>query len=488
MDRLRIAFVAAEVAPFSKTGGLGDVASALPRELHRRGHDVRVFTPLHGTIDLDRYGFVPVSFLRDVPVTLGHLRVCFTAYVGRAPGTDLDVYFIHCPELLFRRSIYTADADEHLRFALLTHAVFLCCQRMGWAPQVIHANDWHTALAPIYRRTIYAWDQLFAATRTVLTIHNIAYQGVFKSRTLGDLGLAEHQDLLPGDDLGAGRLRFLATGIRWADVVSTVSETYAREIQTPAYGAGLDGLLRQRGGSVIGIVNGVDYGTWDPESDPHLACRYGIEDAEDGKAQNKRELLQAAGLEATDGPLFGIVSRLTEQKGLDLLDGPLQAMLTHRRDTRLVVLGSGERRYERFFESLARSFPDRVAFNRGYDEPHAHRIEAAADVFLMPSRFEPCGLNQLYSLRYGTAPLVRRTGGLADTVTPFHREQGEGDGFVFEHFDTTGLSWALEQALDLWPDRDAWRRLLLNGMHRDFSWQRQATPYENLYSLLAAGA
>lgn len=488
MEPLRIGFVAAEVAPFTKTGGLADVASALPLELQRRGHDVRVFTPLHGTIDLDAHGFVPVAFLRDVPVELGPHRVQITVYVGRAPGTDLDLYFIHCPALFFRPSVYTNDRDEHLRFALLSHAAYLCCQRMGWAPHVLHANDWHAALVPLLRSAVYGWDRLFAGTRTVLTIHNIAYQGVFPASAVADLGLAGHAGALHQGDLAAGIVNFMKTGILWADVVTTVSNTYAREIRTAEYGVGLDGLLRQRGGSVIGIVNGVDYGTWDPSGDPYLERRYGLDDAEAGKAENKLPLLAALGLAPADGPLFGIVSRMTAQKGFDLLDGPLDAMLHHRRETRLIVLGSGEARYEAFFHGLARRFPGQVCFHRGYHEALAHRIEAASDVFLMPSRFEPCGLNQLYSLRYGTPPLVRKTGGLADTVEHFDRARGEGTGFVFEHFDRTGLAWALEQALALWGDREAWRTMRSNGMQRDFSWQRQATPYENLYGLLAFGA
>lgn len=488
MESLRIGFVAAEVAPFTKTGGLADVASALPLELARRGHDVRVFTPLHGTIDLDAHGFTQVGFLRDIPVELGRHRVTFSVYVGRAPGTELDIYFIHCPALFFRPSVYTNDPDEHLRFALLAHAAYRCCQHMGWAPQVLHANDWHAALVPIYRRTIYGWDQLFAGTRTILTIHNIAYQGVFSAESVGDLGLSGHAELLHQDDLRSGIVNFMKSGVLWADAVTTVSPTYAREIRTSAFGVGLDGLLRQRGGSVIGILNGVDYDTWDPTVDPHLPRNYGPDDVEAGKAENRAELFSTVGLENSKGPLFGVVSRMTGQKGFELLDGPLDAMLHHHRETRLVALGSGEARFEGYFHALAKRFPKQVFYHRGYHERLAHRIEAASDVFLMPSRFEPCGLNQMYSLRYGTAPLVRKTGGLADTVEHFDRARGTGTGFVFENYDQRGFAWALEQVLELWPDRDAWRTMRASGMARDFSWQRQATPYENLYGLLAFGA
>lgn len=483
---LKIAFVASEVAPFAKTGGLADVASALPRYLHGQGHDVRVFMPLHGKIDLDTYAFARVDFLRDVTVAVGPHRVGFSVYVARAPDSDLDIYFIHCPALYHRPNVYTGDADESLRFATLCHALFACCQRMGWAPDILHANDWHTALVPLLKRTVYGWDRLFHQAKTILTIHNIAYQGAFPASVVDEVGLGGFRELLHQDHLRAGAVSFLETGLLHADVVTTVSETYAREIQTPAFGMGLEDLLRHRSASVVGIVNGVDYGTWNPESDPHIEPNYGIDDVAAGKRANKDTLLATLDLAAAErAPLFGIISRLTGQKGFELLFEPLPAML-HHLDVRLVVLGTGEPRYETFFHDLQRRFPHKVVFHRGYSEALAHKIEAAADIFLMPSRFEPCGLNQMYSLKYGTVPIVRKTGGLADTVQLFDPTTRTGTGFVFDHYTTEGMTWALERALATYQDQEAWAQLRENGMRRDYSWERQGAQYERLYRRLTA--
>jgi len=485
---LKICFVAAEVMPFSKTGGLADVAGALPRYLHERGHDVRLVTPLHAQIDASRYDFVRVEFLTDVPVDLGHHRFHFTVYVARSEGSELDVYFVDCPQLFHRPAVYTGEWDEHLRFALLCRAALASCQRMGFAPDVVHAHDWHTALLPIYVKTLYKWDALFARTKTVLTIHNIAYQGIFPAEVVGNLGLSDYTPLLYQDDLKAGRVNLLKTGVLYADVVSTVSRTYAREIRTPAFGEGLEGLLHERRASVVGIVNGVDYGTWSPENDPYIPHPYTIDDVEEGKRANRDHLLSELGLPgAGNAPVLGIVSRLTAQKGFELLFEPLPEALRYL-DLRLVVLGTGEGRFEEHFHYLQRTFPQKVCYYRGYNEKLAHLIEAGADVFLMPSRFEPCGLNQMYSLKYGTAPIVRKTGGLADTVDHFDPATGRGTGFVFEHYDSNGFTWALQQALTAWKDPRAWALLRRNGMETDYSWERQGAEYEELYKALLPAA
>jgi starch synthase len=482
--KLEICFIASEVAPYAKTGGLADVASALPAHLAGRGHDVRLFTPLYSTIDTSRFDFTPVDFLLNVPAALGAHHFTFSVFVSRLPGTGLDVYFLNCPELYHRPSVYTGEWDEHLRFGLLQLGALACCQRMGFAPDVLHCNDWHTALAPLYLKTVFGWDRLFARTKTVLTIHNIAYQGVFPADVVGNLGLSDYAALFFQEDLARGVVNFMKTGILYADVVTTVSRTYAREIRTAAFGEGLDPLLRERGAAVVGIVNGVDYGTWDPETDPLIPYNYTIEGAGEGKRKNKVHLLGELGLAVSEeAPLVGVISRLTAQKGFDLTFEPLPEALRHL-DLRLAILGSGEGRYEDHFYWLQRTFPRKVCFFRGYNEPLAHRIEAASDIFLMPSRFEPCGLNQMYSLRYGTAPVVRKTGGLADTVEPFDPATGEGTGFVFETFDPPGFAWALARALAAYRDREAWARLRENGMKKDYSWDRQVAEYEKLYAAL----
>ena len=484
MEPLKICFVASEVAPFAKTGGLADVASALPEYLKGQGHDVRVFMPLYSAIDTSKHSMTPVDFLRDVQLRLGPHHFSCSVFVGRAPESEVDVYFINCPQLFHRDGVYTGEWDEHLRFALLSRATFECCQRMGWGPDIFHCNDWHTALVPLYLKTLYDWDQLFSHSKTILTIHNIAYQGVFPADVVPNLGLEKYQSLLFQADLEQGAVSFMKTGVLYADVITTVSHTYAREIQTEAFGMGLESLLRERSGSVVGIVNGVDYREWSPENDPFIPYRYGIDDVDEGKRKNKRHLLESVGLVANDEtPLVGIVSRLTSQKGFELTYEALPEALRYL-DLCAVVLGTGESGIEDHFHWLQRTFPQRVCYYRGYNNELAHLIEAGSDIFLMPSRFEPCGLNQMYSLKYGTAPVVRKTGGLADTVEHFDPETGEGTGFVFEHFDKAGFTWAFKAALTTYRDQDAWKRLRRNGMEKDYSWERQGAEYEKLYARL----
>ena len=481
---MNICFVAAEVAPFAKTGGLADVSSALPAQLKRDGHDVRIFMPLYSKIRLDSSP-TPVDFLHHVPVALGDQVFHYSVFTTRLPGTEVDVYLIGCPPLFDRDGIYTGGWDDHLRFAMLSQAALKCCQHMGWAPDIVHANDWHTALVPIYLKTLFAWDRnIFGRAKSVLTIHNIAYQGKFPADVVHNLGLEPYRWLLHQDHLAEGWVGFLETGILHADVVTTVSRTYAQEIQTAAFGNGLEGLLRQRSETVTGIVNGVDYSVWSPQSDSTLPWNYGIDDVAEGKAECKRFLLEQLGLPpAPSAPVLGIVSRLTAQKGFELIfDGLTQAL--RYLDLRVTVLGSGERSLEERFQWLQNSFPDKVCFYRGYNEELAHLIEAGADIFLMPSLFEPCGLNQMYSLKYGTVPIVRRTGGLADTVQLFDPRTRQGTGVVFDHYDSTGFAWALKTALELYQDPELWDRLRRNGMEQDYSWARQGAIYQDLYRSL----
>jgi len=484
---MRICQIAAEVAPFAKTGGLGDVVAGLSRALGKAGHDVRVFLPFYARIAQQDHRFVPVEFLRDIESTFGSRRFTWSVLTTKLPASEVDVYLVHCPTLYHHDSIYSGDWDEYLRYGLLTRAALECCQRMGWSPEVVHAHDWHTALAPLYLRTSFAWDKLFARTRTVLTLHNLAYQGVFGAGVADELGFGAHLGLLHQEDLRLGRMSFLKSGLLYADLLTTVSRTYAREIQTPEHGFGLDPMLRARAERLVGIVNGVDYDSWDPATDPHLPEHYSAQDP-GNKEKLKRQLLEKVGLPYSErAPVLGVVSRLTAQKGFELFFDSLPEFLFHR-DLRLVALGSGEERYESLLSWLAVSFPGKAWYFRGYNEPLAHWIEAGADIFLMPSKYEPCGLNQMYSLRYGTPPVVRRTGGLADTVQPWNPVAGEGTGFVFDRFTPEGFRWGLDSALHAWNDREAWRKLMRNGMAKDYSWSRQVLHYIELYEqLLAAG-
>ena len=483
VPRLKICFAASEVAPFAKTGGLADVAAALPRQLHRLGHDVRLFMPLHSSIDGSGHELGPVEFARDVPLRLGDRQSTFSLRTTTLPDSDLAVYFVDCPELFRRPTIYTQAPDEARRFAFFDRAVIESCQRMGWGPDLFHCNDWHTGLLPLLLKTVYEWDRLFGGSKTLMTIHNIGYQGMFPGGEIDALGLGAYRHLFDQDDLRRDRMSFLRTGLIYADVLTTVSPTYAREIQTDAYGMGLQSLLRARSQRLTGILNGVDYDEWSPEKDRFIPHRYSRRRME-GKLKNKRHLQLEMGLpEDTDPPLMGVVSRLTGQKGFDLCFAVLPEMLATS-DLRLVALGSGEERYEELFGWLQRRFPGRAVYYRGYNNELAHLIEAGADMFLMPSRYEPCGLNQMFSMRYGTVPIVRRTGGLADTVSQFDENRGTGTGVVFEHHNPDGLRWALGRALELYRKPESWTTLVRNAMAQDYSWEKQAQAYLRLYAWL----
>lgn len=483
MNPLSICLVSSEVAPYAKTGGLADVTAALARYLTRAGHDVRTFLPLYRRIATGKHEIEPVPGLADLSMQFGRRRVTYSILRTRMAKSDAPLFLVKCPEFYDREGIYAADGDEHLRFGFLSRAAIEACQHMRWRPDVFHLNDWHTGLVPLYLRTLYAWDRLFERTRTLLTLHNNAYQGIFPASVAADLDLQNETKFLHQEDLREGRLSFLKTGILYATALSTVSRTYAREIQGDELGMGLQGMLRQRDDHLFGIVNGVDVDEWHPSNDTLIPHRYDARDLS-GKMRMKAALLAKSGLSGGPRvPVVGIVSRFTAQKGLDLLHDSLTVFL-QREDMRLVVLGSGEERYERYFEWLAKNFPEKVAYKKGYDNELAHWIEAGADLFLMPSRFEPCGLNQMYSMAYGTVPVVRRTGGLADTVQAWDPSTGQGTGFVFENYDAQAFYDALNRALRAWRDPAQWQRLVQNGMAQDFSWERQIQRYVDLYRRL----
>jgi starch synthase len=480
---MKICLLTSELSPFAKTGGLGDAVTGLARFLSNQGVDVRLFMPFYSSSSIEPAAVTPVEFLQGLHTELAGRSVRYKVHTTPLPGSSLPIYLVDCPALYDRSGIYDERGDEHLRFGLLARATIESCQHMGFGPDVFHLNDWHTALVPIYLRTLYGWDGLFSNSRTLLTIHNLAFQGIFPAAEVEALGLAPARSLLHQQELARGRLNFMTTGILHADHLSTVSRTYAHEIQTPAHGFGLDPLLRRRSDHLAGLVNGVDYGEWDPSADTHIPYPYSAASIED-KERNKKALLEEVGLPYEQGvAALGVVSRLTAQKGFDLCFESLPELLG-RRDFRLVVLGSGEAHYERFFHQLRDAFPEKVHFHAGFSNPLAHRIQAGCDMLLVPSLYEPCGLTQLYSLRYGTVPVVRRTGGLADTVELYDSAAGTGTGFVFDDFDPRALRWALDYALDSYADPERWRRLMANGMSQDFSWERQGEPYLDLYQRL----
>jgi len=477
MKALSILFATSEMAPWVKTGGLGDVAAALPAALHKANHDIRVLLPLYPALKL---AFPEAIVIAELPALAPALPA---ARLLAAVADGLPLLLLDCPTLYERPGNPYLDAlgqdwpDNDIRFGLLSRVAALLGQEkspLDWRPDVVHVNDWQTALAP-------AWLHYEGGAASVVTVHNIAFQGCYPRALLSELGLPEHAWRFDGVEYH-DQLSFLKAGLQLASQISTVSPTYAREIQDEHFGYALAPLLRHRSTQLRGILNGVDTEIWNPAADPALAHPYAANRLA-AKRLNKAALQSEMGLaEAGDRPLFGVISRLTEQKGLDLLltiaDG-----IPHL-PAQLVVLGSGDKVMEAGFKALAERFPGQIAVRLGFNEGLAHRIEAGADCFLMPSRFEPCGLNQMYSLRYGTPPIVRATGGLADTVVDLNEAtlaDRTANGFVLDG-DTPHALWlAMERVVATWQDKRLWLRIQQNGMRCNFSWEHAAEEYLSLY-------
>ncbi len=477
---MKLCLLSSEIVPYAKTGGLADVAGALLPELKLRGHDVRAYMPLYAPVRAAHPELKPVPGLQNVELSLGATSYAYSLWTQNVPSAGVPVFFVDCPPMFDRPSFYTADADEHRRFLLFTRAAIDSCRRFGWIPDIFHCNDWHTAFLPLYLKTVYASVPGFGRVRSVLTIHNIGYQGILPAAAVGDLGLGAFESRLDAGDRVAGIINSLKTGIKFADALTTVSPTYAREIAETPLGMGMQQTLRERNHGVVGILNGVDYREWDPRHDRHLAVHFDREDTR-GKRTNKERLIGATGLHLEPRqPIVSMVTRLAQQKGIDLLFDALPVLLNEC-DFGFVILGNGESQYMAFFRDLAARFRGRVVFRSGYDESLAHLIEAGSDIFLMPSRYEPCGLNQMYSMRYGTIPVVRRTGGLADSVQHFDPAAGTGTGCVFNDFDAAAVIWGVRTALEWFGDEHAWGRLMQNAMAEDFSWGRSTAKYEQVY-------
>jgi starch synthase len=474
-DRLRVLYVAAEVAPFAKTGGLADVAGALPQALARLGHDVRVVMPLHRGVAAAA-GPLRVAVPR-VTVPIGDRAVEGALLEGRL-GDRVPVYFVAHDGYYDRPALYGAS-DDCERFVFFCRSVLAALPLLGWAPQVVHANDWQAGLIPVYLETLYRDLPAYADVATVFTVHNLAYQGVFWHYDLPMTGLG--WDLFtPAGIEFYGHLSLLKGGLVFADLLTTVSPTYAREIQTPAFGERMDGILRERAADLVGILNGLDVAAWNPATDPDIPKRFD-RDEPDGKAACTAALRDEMGLldPSRRAPLIGMVSRLAAQKGVDLVVESVPAI--RAAGGQLVVLGSGEEPLERVLGELAHVHPDSVAVRIGFDDRLARRIYAGADLFLMPSRYEPCGLGQLIALRYGAVPVVRRTGGLADTVRPWDATTGEGTGFLFDELSADACATTVARACAVHADPAAWRRLVGNAMATDFSWDSSAESYVTCY-------
>jgi starch synthase len=481
--------IASEANPFSKTGGLADVATALTRALGRLGHEVTLVTPRYrGAGDGPARGTVRV-------VVADHVFQCRLIESPLGPGAA--ALLLDCAELFDRAGIYNEAGvdypDNAVRFAVLTAAAIDWASAQSPAFDIVHAHDWQAGLTPVYLRTpgtfgppLRPGGHAPGTPGTVFTIHNLAYQGIFDKAWVPRLGLRWEDFTIEGFEFW-DRLSFLKAGVNFADAITTVSPTYAHEIQRPEYGYGFDGVMRARRAALTGILNGIDTDEWNPLTDRFLPAPFDQDDLA-GKAAAKRQLLAAYGLPADEAalerPVVAMVSRMVHQKGLDLVEAAAADLVSL--DATFVVVGSGDARYEQLWRSLAASRPDRVGVFIGFNEARAHLVEAGADMFLMPSRFEPCGLNQMYSLRYGTVPVVRAVGGLVDTVVPYSPKSGQGTGFLFSEYHPAAMLAALADALRLYRNRRAWRRLQKNGMKKNFSWDRSAAEYITVYKRVMA--
>jgi starch synthase len=484
--KLKILIATPEAVPFAKTGGLADVTGSLPKALSKLGHQVKIILPKYKMVNETTFNLQEVNL--NIPeISLGEKKERIKLKNFQLADSGVECLFIVDDKYYDRDELYKdkttgfdyADNDE--RFILFARGSLEILKALNWQPDIIHANDWQSALIPAYLKTLYAGDPFFADTSTLFSIHNIAYQGNFPKDSFAKIGIAKDLFYPTSPFEFWGNVNFLKVGISYADILSTVSERYAVEIQSSSeFGFGLEGVLRTRNADLYGIVNGIDYEEWSPEKDKYIPCHYSEEDFS-GKEKDKRALLKKCNLPGTkkDVPLIGIISRLADQKGFDLLAEISDKLLSL--DLRLVILGTGDEKYHKLFKQMAKKYPQKISVNLRFDNALAHLIEAGADMFLMPSRYEPCGLNQLYSLKYGTVPIVRETGGLADTIQDYDPNTSEGTGFVFKNYDSDELLEAVERALQVYEQKEVWTKLMKKGMQKDFSWQASAKKYEDLY-------
>ncbi len=481
MDKpLHVLLATPEAAPFAKTGGLADVAGALPKFLQALGCEIKLVMPYYR---MARNSDLPIQYLgEEIEVPLGNEIIGADIYQGHL-DQGIPVYFIGREEFFDRQYLYSTPKGDYFdnaeRFIFFSKAALLLCQHIEFSPDVIHHHEWQTGLIPAYLKSIYRSHPFLAHAAVVFTIHNIAYQGLFRKEKFWLTGLPEAMYNPEGIEFWE-RINLMKAGIVYADVINTVSQKYSQEIQTPEYGYGLEGILKKRKEDLYGIINGVDYKDWAPSHDSYLIASYDLNDLS-GKKACKKDLLKEFGLPASleKAPLLGMISRLADQKGFDLLAEILEELFAL--DIGFVLLGTGEQKYHDLFNRVARKYPKKAGIRIAYDERLAHKIEAGADFFLMPSKYEPCGLNQIYSLRYGTIPVVRATGGLDDTITSYDPGTGKGNGFKFNRYDAKELLNQIKVAIGFFHRPEHWKQLLRNAMMADFSWQRSAEAYLQLY-------
>jgi len=487
--KFKILYVTSEVVPFIKTGGLADVSSALPQKLMELGHQVRIVVPKYGAIDERKYKIHEVVRLKDLTTNIGNKEVTFSLRSSFLVGQKarVQIYFLDNPEYFGKRHSLYADPlsgdyfkDNDERFILLAKSVFELIIKLGWVPDIIHCNDWQCGLIPSYLKTVYNDSEIFKDVKSLFTIHNLGFQGVFPKSNFAKTGLPDSLNSEKGI-IHKGKVNFLKAGLNYADVINTVSETYANEIcKNDDISSGLKNVLCKRKRNLYGIVNGIDTLIWNPEKDKKITTKYSIKSIKDKKA-NKKSLEEKFGFDYDENiPLIGMISRLEDTKGFDLVKKSFKELMSL--NVKMVLLGTGEKKYHKFFDEAAAKYPGKFACYLGFDDEIAHLIEAGADIFLMPSKYEPCGLNQMYSLVYGTVPVVRETGGLADTVINYNSKNGTGNGFAFKKYDSKEFIKTLKQAIKVYnDDKKSWEKIMKVGMKSNFSWLNSAKNYVNLY-------
>ncbi len=481
---MKVTFVSSEIFPYAKTGGLADVSGSLPKALSKLDCNVKIFMPKYYSIDNSKFELQYNNDIGEFGVQVGSHKRLARILNATLPGSMVEIYLIDCPHYFHRDSLYTDGCDEDERFIFFNKAVIEILKRINWIPDIIHCNDWQTGLIPLYIKNNFKTDGLFDSTAALFTIHNIEYQGLFSKHTLKHANIDDKLFYPTGPVEFFEKVSFLKTGIVFSDVINTVSNTYAKELLTSEFGAGMENILIERKNDFFGILNGANYTDWDPETDSCIPYKYSAKDLS-GKLKNKKYLSDRFKLIFNqDLPLIGMVSRMVDQKGFDIFQKIAEDLM--KLDANWIILGSGESEYENMFRLLEEKYPSKVSVHIGYNDELSHLIEAAADIFLMPSHFEPCGLNQIYSLKYGTVPVVRKTGGLADTVFDWDDSKmttKTGTGFLFKDYTGKALIESVNRALKTFRDKKSWDRIRKNGMVMDYSWNISAKEYLNLYEI-----
>ena len=480
---MKIAEVSPEIIPYAKTGGLADVVGTLPLYLEKAGHEVSMFIPLYKSVKESGIDIKLLDITFDIPI--GDTEHTVTLWKSTHHGSkNIAIYFIQRDEYYDRDALYGTESgdyqDNSERFIFFSRAVIEAVKRLGLPIDIIHCHDWQTALIPVYLKTLFTHDEKLSSIKTVLTIHNLAYQGIFRHEEMKltglDMSLFNWQNLEHW-----GNVNFLKGGIVFSDIVTTVSKKYAEEIRTVEFGCGLEDVIKEYENKLYGIINGVDYTEWSPENDNLIPHQYSVEDIS-GKALCKKHLQKKLNLPQTEAPLLGMISRLVEQKGVDLLIVIMEELM--KRDLQLIILGIGDEKYHQMLKETVHKYSSKLSINIMFDNKLAHEIEAGADIFLMPSKYEPCGLNQMYSLRYGTIPVVRETGGLADTIIDANDENlknGTATGFTMNGYFAAELLFTTDRALEMYKSKLEWRSLIRNAMKQDWSWEKSANQYVELF-------